>query len=94
MSRVFYRARAAADLREIRVYIAADNPAAADRLLDKLEKACATLAAFPASGQARPDLGKDLRYRPVENYVILYCIAEDGVDIVRIMHGARNFERF
>ena len=56
MPRVIRTAQAEEDLIDIWVYIAADNPDAADALLLDIDKKCALLAGNPAMGQARPDI--------------------------------------
>jgi len=78
------------DLIELWVYIAQDNPAAADRVLDEIEAKCHLLAGQPRLGPARPDIRPDLRYFPVGSYLILYREIASGVEIVRVVHGARD----
>lgn len=58
-------AQAEEDLIEIWVYIAQDNPAAADRLLDDIDAKCLLLARNPRLGTIRPDIAPELRYFPV-----------------------------
>ncbi len=89
MPRHIRTARAEEDLVEIWLYIAQDNLQAADRLLDTIERACARLAKNPGLGPARPDLAPGLRYFTVRNYLIFYRELIDGVEIVRVVHGAR-----
>ena len=72
------------------MHIAADNPPAADRLLDRLSAACNTLAVNPLLGPARPDLAPGLRYFIVSAYLILYQQTAGGVEVVRVVHGTRN----
>jgi toxin ParE1/3/4 len=83
-------ARAEDDLIEIWLYIARDNQKRADTLLDKIDQACALLAAHPAIGPARPDLAPELRYSTVGRYLILYREIAGGIEVVRIVHGARH----
>lgn len=59
------------DLQEIWLYIAQDNPRAADKLLDRIEAQCERLANDPQLGPARDDIAKGLRYYPLANYLIL-----------------------
>jgi toxin ParE1/3/4 len=82
-------ARAEDDLIEIWAYIARDNPAAADRLLDVLDNKSRTLAGNPQTGMARDDIAKGVRHFPVGNYLILYRDIGDGVEVVRYVHGMR-----
>ncbi len=90
MARVVRTARAEEDLIEIWIYIAADNPGAADRLLDRIDLTCKRLADMPGLGPARPDIAPGLRYFTVGAYVILYREVPEGVEIVRVSHGARH----
>ena len=90
MPRLTRRPLAEEDLLDIWNFIAKDNPAAADRLLDHIDKTCNRLAANPNLGPARDDLERGLRYFVVRKYLILYRRTENGAEIVRIVHGARN----
>lgn len=90
MARFFRTKRARTDLIEIWRYIAADNAAAADGLLDRLDDACGLLAEHPEMGAAREDIRPGLRYLVVEAYLILYRIVPGGIEIVRIVHGRRD----
>ena len=87
--RYTHSARAEEDLIGIWTYVAADNPAAADRLLDRIEAACSRLARYPRLGPARSDLAPGMRYYVVSNYLILYRENAGQIDIVRVVHGAR-----
>ena len=78
------------DLLAIWEYIANDNVAAADRVLDTLDSRMQLLADHPLLGPARPDIAPDLRYLISDNYLILYRVLPDAVEIVRVLHGARN----
>ncbi|MDR3423823.1 MAG: type II toxin-antitoxin system RelE/ParE family toxin [Alphaproteobacteria bacterium] len=80
------------DLLLIWEYIADDNKKAADKIVRMIDERCVLLAEHPRLGPARPDLGNDLRYFPVGSYLILYRERPDGVEIVRVLHSARNLE--
>jgi toxin ParE1/3/4 len=82
-------ARAEDDLIEIWAYIARDNPAAADRLLNVLDNKSRMVAGNPQMGMARDDIAKGVRHFPVGNYLILYRDIGDGVEVVRYVHGMR-----
>jgi toxin ParE1/3/4 len=83
-------AQAEDDLIEIWIYIAQDNPGAADRVLDDIEERFHALADNPLMGRLRPEIAPELRYFTVGKYLILYRTVLDGVQIVRIIHGARD----
>jgi toxin ParE1/3/4 len=80
------------DLEEIHDYIAADSPAAAARWIERLEGECQKLAAMPGMGRRREELGRDLRSFAVGNYLIFYRDHPDRLEIVRVLHGARDIQ--
>lgn len=82
--------RAESDLDDLWSYIAADSPAAADRFILRLLAAEDRLADFPELAAARSEIRPGLRILPVGNYLLLYRLDRDTVEIVRIVHGARN----
>ena len=92
MPRVLRKPLARADLLDIWNYVADDSPAKADRLLDSINKQCQTLARFPKMGRARNKLGASLRSFPAGNYVIFYREVSKGIEIIRVLHGARDIE--
>ena len=80
------------DLVDIWIYIAHDNPDAADRLLERIDNKCALLAENPELGRSRPDIAPGFRYFPSGSYLILYRTLENGIEVVRVVHGARDLE--
>ena len=92
MPRVLRKPLARADLLDIWNYVADDSPAKADRLLDSIDKRCQTLSRFPKMGRVRNELGPSLRSFPVGNYVIFYREVSKGIEIIRVLHGARDIE--
>ena len=91
MSEVRISDAARSDLEEIWIYIARDNPDAADRLIRAVVARFPKLAATPGIGWQREELSPRLRSFPVGNYVIFYRPTKDGIEIVRVLHGARDF---
>jgi toxin ParE1/3/4 len=83
-------ARAEEDLIDIWLYIAYEDVRAADRLLDEIEEKFFLLADQSSLGPARPDIAPGLRYLPVRRYLILYREVTGGIEIVRVVHGARD----
>ena len=80
------------DLEETWLYVAEDDPTAADGLLDEFEETLQILARHPQLGPARPDIARDLRYFPVRNYLLLYRQIPNGIELVRVIHGARRIQ--
>ena len=75
---------------EIWLYIADDSPEAADRLIRAIDDKCRLYATQPYIGEARPDLGPDVRCFPVGNYVVIYRPLPDGIELLLVTHGARD----
>lgn len=90
MLRLIRTRQAEEDLIDIWTFIAEDDPAAADRLLDRIDEVCGHLAENPKLGPARPELRPGLRTMIVARYLILYRVMPNCVEIVRVVHGARD----
>jgi toxin ParE1/3/4 len=90
MSRFVITDPAERDLDEISDCIGGENPSAAIRLLRRLHEKFRLLATQPLMGERRPDLCESLRSFNAGSYVIFFQPIEDGVEIVRVLHGARN----
>lgn len=92
MSQVTRRPLAEADILEIWDYIADDNPAAADRWVDQLDERFRMLATRPMMGRSRNELAPGVRSFPFGRYVVFYVPLDDGIDVVRVLHGARDID--
>ena len=90
MARIIRAPAAQADAVEIWAYIAEDNPAAADRLPDRIDTLVRTLATQPYLGKTLAKLAPNLRFMHIGAYLIFYRPVEDGVEIVRLLHSARD----
>jgi toxin ParE1/3/4 len=90
VTRLTYLPAALADLREIAFYIAEDNPDRAVSFVDALKRKAAETVERPASFAARDDLAPGLRVARYGRYLILFQVVTDGVEIVRVLHGARD----
>ena len=90
MGRIRRTPRAGRDLEEIWFFVAQDDPVAADRWLDTLEEKLGLIADNPLMGATRPDIAPELRYYPVGHYLLLYRLVAGGIEVVRVVHGARD----
>jgi toxin ParE1/3/4 len=91
MSRYRFTPQAQQDLNDIHDYLAQHNPAAAARLVDAIERRCQALANSPGMGRACGHLAPGLRLSSVRRYTIFFRPVTDGVEIIRILHSARDF---
>jgi toxin ParE1/3/4 len=86
--------RARQDLIGIWHHYAARNPDAADRLLDEVERVAGLLADNPMMGVGRSELGPGVRtFVAARIFVVAYRVLEDGVDVLAVVHHARDVRR-
>jgi plasmid stabilization system protein ParE len=91
MSGFVLHPEALTDLTEIWEFIAADNPGAADRVLEEIREAIRALVPFPQVGHSRADLtSRPLRFRPLRDFLIVYAPDEKPLLVLAILHGRRN----
>jgi|SRR2546425_4306670 len=81
------------DVYEIAAFIACDNPDAAIQLIDRLDEVLKMLARNPLVGRAREELAPNARSFPVGNHVLFYRPSENGIKLIRVLHGARDLRR-
>ena len=85
---------AIADPIAIGQFIQTDNPQRAETFVAQLEVRCHQLGSMPRAFPLVPryeDHG--VRRRPYHDYLIFYRIAADRVEILHVLHGARDYER-
>lgn len=92
MAVILKRPRAILDLFEIWSYIAEDSVTNADRFAARIDKTFRLLARRPEIGRARPELYQDLRSFVVGKYVVFYMPVRKGIDVIRVLHGARDID--
>lgn len=91
--------RARADVEDHAIFICRDKMDAALRFMAAAEKDFETLAVHPGLGPVWDPVLRDhpgLRFWPVSgfrNYLILYKLTQHGVEIGRVIHGARDVTR-
>lgn len=85
-----FLAEARQDLEEIYDYIAADDVQRAGGFIEQIEQRCRTLMDAPLIGRERPDLGQGLRSLTYGRYLILYRVRGGVLQIVGVIHGARD----
>ena len=85
-----HRPLARTDRLDIWLHIAEDSLTAADRMLHRFDEVVSMLAEQPHSGAERPGLGTGPRAFPVETFVLYYRIRPDHIEVIRILHAARD----
>src|SRR5712692_6745894 len=96
--RIHKTPQAERDVLAIASFIAEDNLEAAERFLDAAEETLTLLASMPLMGRAcafqHPDAhGLRLwRVRGFERYLIFYRPIEGDIDVIRVLHAARDID--
>ena len=91
-----FRLPARRDVAVEALFLSASSAVLADRFMDAVDRAAARLVAFPSIGR-RVSFPRGspigLRSWPVpgfENILVFYRPVEGGIDVVRVIHGARD----
>lgn len=88
--RLVWARPASADRKEIREYIAQDNPAAALALDELFSEKASRLVDHPGLG--RPGRVTGTRELVAhQNYILIYDMADDLVRVLRVLHAARKW---
>ncbi len=98
-AKVTIKPQARLELLQIFIHIGEQNLSAAEKFTAAAEADCETLARMPGIGRmrefARPDLS-DIRSWPIggfNDYLIFYRPTASGIDVLRVIHGARDIDR-
>ncbi|MFM9994383.1 MAG: type II toxin-antitoxin system RelE/ParE family toxin [Phycisphaerales bacterium] len=89
--------RARADVVAAYEFIARDSVQAAERFLDACEATFDRLARWPGIGRKHPGIRRrfgrirTFRIEGFPNHLVLYEVVKDGIVVVRVVHGARDF---
>ena len=89
--KVEWRPLARQDLDETLAYVADDNPDAANRLQDEIERQVEMLAKMPEMG--RPGRRRGTRELVIAGtrYIAAYRLTQNRLEILRLLHGARHW---
>ena len=81
------------DLLQIGRVIAIDKPRRAETFVSEIYDRCQRLGTMPRAFPLLPYWEEQgIRRRPFGDYLIFYRINKDQVEILHILHGARDFE--
>ena len=93
MARLVILPAARADLIEIGDFIAQDDPRRAASFVAEIEARMREAAERPMSFPARDELHEGLRAARHGRYLIFFVEQGDEVQVVRVLHGARDLPR-
>ena len=86
---------ALSDLAAIRDYIARDSEYYATQFIGRILEAAENLLSFPEMGRKVPESRNRDHVRELlfQNYRIIYRIASNQIQIITVLHGARDLRR-
>jgi toxin ParE1/3/4 len=91
MSRYLINILASQDLNEIADYFNQTNLETGEDFFQTFNRKCQQLVAFPNSGKSYAEINPSLRGISISGYVIFYRVLDDGIEILRVVSGRRNF---
>lgn len=97
-NKIRIQSQARTDIVDLAVYIGRDSPHAASRFLDATDETFEMLARQPFLGAEYPsrtprlDGIRVVRVKKFPNHLVFYFGREDGIDVVRVLHGARDLD--
>ncbi|MFB2838044.1 MULTISPECIES: type II toxin-antitoxin system RelE/ParE family toxin [Floridanema] len=98
MSEVNKRPQVIRDLIELATYIAEDSLDVSDRFLAAAEETFKQLGKMPGMGKlcqfSHPNLTgvRQQAIKGFRKYLVFYLSSDSGVEILRVIHGARDIE--
>ncbi len=93
--RIVFSPEALDDLASIAEWIARDNPVRADSFVDEIEDRCRSLASFSERFPVAGIVGdRSIRKLTHAGYLIFYDVDDEVIDILRIVHGSRDWVSF
>ena len=67
------------------------SPAAARNFIDLIRQKCDFHATQPLMAEAFPELGERVRIFSVRNYVVIHVARADGIHVLRVVDGHRDY---
>ncbi|MCA2940222.1 MAG: type II toxin-antitoxin system RelE/ParE family toxin [Microcystis aeruginosa L111-01] len=91
--KVFWTETAVNHLSSIYNYISQNSPQYAQRLVERLTRRSEQIANFPFSGRIVPEFETEQLREVIEgSYRIIYYIKPEQIDVIAVLHAARNIE--
>jgi len=92
--KVLFTEAAESDLEEVGDWIAKDNPGRAMTFVRELRRSCVDIGPRPLGYPfVEHRRGEGIRRKVHGNYLIFYRVWLDAVEILRVLHGARDYAR-
>lgn len=91
--KVTFTSEAESGLEQIADFIAQGSPLRAVTFIEELRQAAMALADMPQAFPLVPRFERrGIRRRVHRDYLIFYRVSEDRIEILQVLHGARDYE--
>ena len=91
--RILWLSDAREDVKDLFLYILENNPAAARRVRNNIYDSVKGLVDNPAMGRPGRVFGTRELVIPKTPYLVAYRVRNDVVEILRVIHGARDWQQ-
>ncbi|MBW4619429.1 MAG: type II toxin-antitoxin system RelE/ParE family toxin [Cyanosarcina radialis HA8281-LM2] len=92
MSRFVIAPSSSRDLDRIAEYFLERNVEAGEKLFREFNQKCFNLVKFPNLGRSYSHIRPNLRGLPLDGYIIIYEVSNEGVNILRVVNGRQDLE--
>lgn len=93
MAELRWAESAVRDLEKTCDYIAEDSEVYAKVFARRIIDALEATATFPYSGRLVPEMKNEMiREKILASYRLIYRVKEESIEVVRIIHSAKNFK--
>jgi len=95
MPKLQWTSQAESDLEEIVFYLGVEQNrrSTARKIAHEIHAKCEIHAASPSIGTPCSHLGKGYRIFSHKRWVVVFCPIEDGIEVVRVVDGSRDYGR-
>ena len=93
MTKLFFAPVVRFELLEIGETIEVESPMRAASFVRELEERARGIALHPKIYRERPEVASGVRLAAHGNYVVLFRLRDDEIEILHIVHGARDLKR-
>jgi toxin ParE1/3/4 len=94
MAKATWSSVAERDLESIVEYITLDGrPLVAEQIAREIRVQCQFHAEHPTLGERETRIGGSCRRFVYKRWVVIYRIETDGIGVIRVVDGARDFDR-
>jgi toxin ParE1/3/4 len=93
MAQILRTEQAQQDLESILDHLDSQSIETGDRFAERFDQTCELHATHPQLGASAEEYAPNLRLFTVWNYTVFYRPIDGGIELIRIIHGARDIPK-